>query len=521
MNPAGSMPNTKHVREAMRKLKWMVVSDFYETESACIWQAASDEGVDPKDVETEVFLLPAASAYEKEGSFANTGRWIQWRDQAVEPYGDAMSDGHIVNHLFWEIRELYEREGGVYPDPIVKLDWSYTKAGPFVRTTTRTDEFDTEAIAREINGYALADLTDEKTGATIKAGAQLPSFVWYRDDGSVAGGCWIYAGYYGPKGNTARKRELDDPTGLGLYPNWSFSWPVNRRVLYNRAGVDPTGKPWSPEHASTRWDPDAVNAPNPNGTPVPNGKWVGDVPDGGGAPGAIRPFIMRAEGVARLWGNGTADAALPEHYEPYESPVRNPFSSVQVNPCVKRFDTIDPEFTKIARFGTAEAERFPYVMNTIRLTEHFLSGASTRNARMLAQLQPELFVELSPELAKLERLSENDLVVVESRRARVVARVKVTPRQRPMTVAGKTLHVVGMPFHWGYKGFVTGGTTNDHLHDLGDPNTGIQEDKHILVRLDRPTASDMARYRQILAEARYDEFRPGAKALAAAGTREG
>lgn len=506
MNPAVGGPNARQIRVAMRKLKWLVAADLYETESAAVWKPESDEGVDPAKIDTEVFLLPAASPYEKGGSFTNTGRWIQWRDPAVAPYGDARSDSHMINEIFWELRELYEKEGGVYPDPILRLAWDYTAQGPYVRTAQRTQEMDLEAVAREINGYALTDFTDEKTSKTVKAGEQLPMFTFYRDDGTTAGGDWIYAGYYSPAGNVARARDGSfDPTGKGFYPKWGWSWPANRRIIYNRAGVDTTGTPWSADHAAITWDATAQNPPDPKtGKPVPPGKWVGDVPDGAGGPGAISPFIMRNEGVGRLWGNGLADAPFPEHYEPFESPVKNPLSSMQNNPVVKRWDNIEPTVTKIARFGTGDTEKYPYVLSTWRLTEHHLTGQMSRNARMLAQLQPELMIEISPDLAKIEGIDENDLVAVESVRGRIVARARITPRQRPMQVAGKTLHVVGMPFHWGYKGYVTGHVANDLLHDLYDPNAQIQEDKHLLVRLAKPTRADLDRYQAILAQAQYN-----------------
>ncbi|MGH7544790.1 MAG: molybdopterin dinucleotide binding domain-containing protein [Gemmatimonadota bacterium] len=344
------------------------------------------------------------------------------------------------------------------------------------------------AVAREINGYALRDIRLDD-GTVIKAGQQLPSFTALRADGSTACGNWIYSGYYTQEGLQAARRDNDDPTGMGHYHGWGFSWPANRRILYNRASVDLEGKPWDPTRPVIWWD---------------GVKWVGDIPDGGGPPGSILPFIMHPEGTGHVFGYSTVkDGPFPEHYEPYESVVPNLLSSVQVNPCVWRWDNVDPKATPLALFDSPDRDEYPIVCSTWRLTEYLTS--MSRNVMWLAQLHPQMFVEISKSLAGELAVKDGEIVAVASKRGRVICRALVTPRVWPLEVDGKTLHVVGMPWHWGYKGFVTGDIANNNTPDIGDPNTQIQESKAFLVRIEKATADDRARYETILASAEWPQ----------------
>lgn len=284
----------------------------------------------------------------------------------------------------------------------------------------------------------------------------------------------------------AARRNPDDPTGLGMFHGWAFSWPANRRILYNRASVDLEGRPWDPSRSVIWWT---------------GSDWAGDIPDGGGPPGAILPFIMKPEGVGRIFGPGRVDGPFPEHYEPFESPVPNLLSSVQTNPTVWRWDNVDPEATPLALYDSPDREQYPYVCSTWRLTE-YLTSMST-NVIWLAQLQPQMFVEISKQLGTELGIRSGEIVAVSSKRGRVVCRALVTPRVWPLQVNGKTLHVVGMPWHWGYKGFVTGDIANNTTPDIGDPNVQIEEAKAYLVNIEKATAEDRERYRAILASAEW------------------
>lgn len=482
-NPAVGGPNAAFERKAMRNLDYLVVHDFFESESASIWQEVSDPGVDPKKVKTEVFLLPAAGPFERDGSKTHTGRWIQWFQQAVLPYGESKDEIVVATLLHFKIKDLYQKEGGAYPDPILDLTWNFQDNGPAVPAPGPFEHGRATAVAKEINGFALADLR-LPDGTVIRKGEQLPSFTALRADGTTACGNWIYSGYYTEAGNMAARRGLEDPTGLGYYPNWAFAWPANRRILYNRASVDLQGRPWDPSRAVIWWT---------------GSEWAGDVPDGGAPPGATLPFIMKPEGVGRFFGPGRVDGPFPEHYEPFESPVPNLVSSAQTNPTVWRWDNVDPKATPLALFESPDRDKYPYVCSTWRLTEYLTS--MSRNVIWLAQLQPQMFVEMSRQLAEELGIKSGEIVTVSSLRGRVVCRALVTPRVWPLQVNGKTLHTVGMPWHWGYKGFITGDIANNNTPDIGDPNTQIEEAKAFLVNIERPTSEDMDRYHAILAAA--------------------
>lgn len=445
-NPAVGGPNANLERKAMEKLDWMVVIDLWETETAAFWKRP---GADPKAIQTEVFLLPAAAYTDREGSVTNSGRWVQWRHKATEPTGETRPDLWITNQIMREVRRLYAAEGGAFPEPILNVAWNYGDGTP-----------DAEAIAREINGWALADLQDAEGKVIVKAGEQVLNFTQLRDDGSTAAGNWLYSGYYPQAGNLAKRRGLEDPTGIGLYSNWTWNWPVNRRIIYNRASVHPvTGEPWDKEHPVIQWD-------------AANKKWVGDVPDGGTPPGTIFPFIMRPEGVGRLFGAGLADGPFPEHYEPFESPVPNLLTKQQINPVFKIWASAVEQ--------KSEADRYPIVATTYRLTEHMQAGGMSRNLPWLVELQPEMFVELSAELAAEKGIKIGDRVVVESARGQVEGVAIVTPRFKPFSVNGRTVHQIGLPWHWGYSGISTGDSGNVLTPHVGDANTMIPEFKAFL-----------------------------------------
>lgn len=283
MNPAMGGPDSTNARDALGKLKWLVTVDLWETETSIFWKRP---GVDPKKIDTEVFMLPAASSVEKEGSISNSGRWAQWRYKAQEPVGESRSDLHIIHEFFTRVRDLYKKEGGAFPEPITKLAWNYGSG----------HEPDVHQVAKEINGYFTKDMTIKDKDKTLefKAGDQVPMFKYLQDDGSTVSGCWIYCGSYTKEGNQMARRDACDPTGLGLFPKWSWCWPVNRRIIYNRASVNPDGVPFNPKRAVIAWD-------------GLEKKWKGDVPDGPWPPmnddkEGKYPFIMLAEGHARLYG---------------------------------------------------------------------------------------------------------------------------------------------------------------------------------------------------------------------------
>ena len=310
MNPAVSAPNLNQAYSALGKLEWLAAFDLWETDTSVFWKRP---GAKTKDIKTEVFLFPAADSLEKEGSVSNSGRWIQWRYQAVKPHGDAQSDLWYANRLGLELKKLYKDDPkAVFPDPIVKLNWNYG------------DDPDVHLVAKEINGYTVADKK------------QLANFLGLKDDGSTAGGCWIYSGYYpGPdkKDNKAAARDKKDPTGLGLYPGWAFAWPVNRRIIYNRCSLDPQGQPWSKDKALFAWDPAAKTWKNFD---VPDFKWIDPATKVHVGPeeSAKAPFLMLPEGKSRLFvpGGACKEGPFPEHYEALECPYVNPMSRPTVQP---------------------------------------------------------------------------------------------------------------------------------------------------------------------------------------------
>jgi len=482
MNPAASGASSNKVRTAMTKLDWMVNVNLYDNETGSFWRSP---GFDPTQVKTEVFMLPCASSIEKEGSVSNSGRWMQWRYKAINPVGISIPDGDIMAELYFKVKALYEKEGGPNKDAITKLSWNYGKFDDKGRY-----HLDVPAIAKEINGTFLADKVVEnpatKEKMPFKKGQQVPSFAFLQDDGSTSSGDWVYCGSYTDAGNMSQRRGKADPTGLGLYPQWAWCWPVNRRIIYNGASVHPdTGKPWNPARAVIKWD----------GT-----KWTGDVPDGVGDPGSGRgPFIMKPDGVASLFGPGLVDGPFPEHYEPMECPVEKNLMSPQFNnPAVKRWEKkgvgTDTESDSIASCDP----RFPFICSTYRVTEHWQTGLQTRWVPWLAEMQPGMFVEMSEELAKERGFTNGELVTVKTARGELDAVAIVTPRFKPFNIDGNTVHMVGIPWHYGWTTtatrhynandkkpeiFTTGDAANLLTPYTGDPNTMIPESKAFMANV--------------------------------------
>lgn len=482
MNPAASGASSNKVRSALTNLDWMVNVNLYDNETGSFWRSP---GFDPAKVKTEVFMLPCASSVEKEGSITNSSRLMQWRYQAVKPVGVAKPDGDIMAELYFKVKALYEKEGGPNRQAITKLTWNYGKFTPEGHY-----HLDVHAIAKEINGYFLADkLLDDpatKQKKLFKKGQLVPTFALLQDDGSTSSGDWVYCGSYTDAGNMAARRGKADPTGLGLYPQWAWSWPVNRRIIYNGASVHPqTGKPWNPARAVIKWD----------GT-----KWTGDVPDGVGDPGSGRgPFIMKPDGVASLFGPGLTDGPFPEHYEPLECPIEKNLLSPQYNnPTVKRWEKegVGTEHDTIATCDP----RFPFICSTYRVTEHWQTGVQTRWVPWLAEMQPGMFVEIGEELAKERGFKNGEIVTVKSSRGEVDAVAIVTPRFKPFDIDGNIIHQVGIPWHYGWATtatrkynandkkpeiFTFGDSANLLTPYAGDPNTMIPESKAFMVNVVR------------------------------------
>jgi len=481
MNPAVGAPSAKMVRRALAQLDWMVAIDLWETETSAFWQ--KDAGVNPADIKTEVFLLPAASSMEKEGSISNSGRWVQWRYKAIDPVGHAEDDLWIMTQIVNRTKDLYKNEGGVFPDPILNLTWSYAKMGQ----DGRINHPSPREVAKEINGFFVVDkeIEDKVKGEIkkFKAGDLVPGFALLQDDGSTACGCWVYGGSVTETEIKMMKRDPSDATGLGMYPNWSWSWPANRRIVYNRASVNAEGKPFAPDKPVIWWSPLKK-------------AWQGDVPDGGGDPGAIHPFIMVPHGRGMLFSAGMSDGPFPEHYEPLESAVRNLMSSRQVSPVIARWDekarekTCNPLIAEgciAATFGSEEAKDFPIICTTYRLVEHWQTGQMTRWLPWLTEMVPHQFVEISEELAREKGITFGDKVRLTSARniEGIEAYAMVTKRIKPFVLQGKTYHMVGTTWHFGYKGLVTGAISNDLSPYIGDANTMIPEYKAFLVNVEK------------------------------------
>lgn len=468
MNPACSGANSNKTREALANLEWMVNVNVFDNETASFWKGP---GMNPKQIKTEVFFLPCAAFLEKEGSIANSGRWAQWRYKAQEPPGMAKPDGDIMYELFLQIRDLYKKDKKAkFPAPILNLKWDYAT----------NHNFDPHIVAKAINGYWTTDKTiGDKT---YKKGEQVAAFAMLQDDGSTSCGSWIYCQSYNQDGNNMARRDKSDPSGIGLYPKWSWAWPVNRRIIYNRASVDPTGKPWNPKRVVVEYAGEVKDGK------YVSGSWKGDVPDGPWPPlknpdGSAREdgklaFIMKPDGYASIFGPGLKDGPFPEHYEPLECPVeKHPFSPQLNNPVAATFKS-PKDIVK------ACDPRFPFIGTTYRVTEHWQTGVLTRWLPWLVEAEPQLFVEMSEQLAALRSIKNGEKVIVESPRGSLEAVAIVTKRIKPFKVQGTEIHMVGLPWHYGWVHPPDGGDSANLLTpSVGDPNTRIPESKAFMVNV--------------------------------------
>ncbi len=460
MNPVGLGPNSKKMIAALSKLKWMVVVENAETETASFWKAPKEYGgASPNQIGTEVFLLPAASFAEKDGTFTNSARWLQWKWAALNPPGLAKADQEIVARIFLAVQNLYRKEGGMVPEQVLNVTWAYTNpVNP-----------DLGEVLKEMSGKALGDIKDPKDPTKVlrTAGQQVDGFGQLQDDGSTMCGNWLHSGVYTEAGNNAQRRSTADPTGLGMYHNWGFSWPANRRIMYNRASADAEGKPWDPTRVGIKW----------NGE-----KWVGDVPDmkPDAPPGTFGAFVMLPEGVGRLWAPSLKDGPFPEHYEAVEAPIDNPLHpKVTSNPVAL--------LMKSDKDALGTKDKFPIVCTTYRLTEHFHYWTKHQQAGVLNELAPGFFVEIPEGLAKDKGIANGSKVKVTSARGSIEGTAMVTKRMPEMKVDGKNVWQIGFPIHWGYAGAPghTGPLANFLTSSSGDPNTWTPEYKAFLVNLEK------------------------------------
>jgi len=459
MNPVGTGPNSKKMVAALAKLKWMVIVENVETETSIFWKAPAEyEGPSPDKIATEVYLLPAASFAEKDGTFTNSARWLQWKWRATDPPGQAKSDQEIVARLVVAVRDLYKKDGGKLPEQVLNISWAYAnQSNP-----------DLSDVLKEINGKALADLPDPKDPTKVlrPSGQQLAGFGECRDDGTTSCGNWLHSGVFTEAGNNAQRRSTADPTGLGMFHNWAFAWPANRRIMYNRASADASGAPWDAKRSGIRWNGQA---------------WVGDVPDikPDSPPGTFGAFIMLPEGVGRLF-SPLNDGPFPEHYEAVEAPIDNPLHpKTTSNPVSKRF-TSDKD-----SYGTKE--EFPIVCTTYRLTEHFHYWTQHHANGKLNELQPGFFVEVPEALAQEKGITNGSQVVVTSKRGKISGTAMVTKRLPTLQIDGKVVWQIGFPIHWGFAGAKghTGPLANLLTASAQDANTWTPEYKAFLVRLDK------------------------------------
>jgi formate dehydrogenase major subunit len=471
-NPVVGSPNAALQRRGLRQADWVVVRDFQPTETAEFWRTSPEHErgeVRAEEIATEVFFFPAAAHTEKDGTFTNTQRLLQWHHKAIDPPGDARSELHFIYHLGKRLRAMYAGSRERRDEPLERLTWDYPTIGAH-------EEPDAEAVLREINGYTVSD------------GKPVAGFTELEDDGSTACGCWIYAGSYaGGVNRTAQRKSRTEQTWVAS--EWGWAWPSNRRILYNRASADPDGKPWSERKRYVWWDEKAL-------------KWTGlDVPDfiadrppsyrphkhakGLDAIGGNDPFLLQADGKGWLFApSGMMDGPMPTHYEPQESVVRNLLYKQQCNPARHEYRR------RGNRYHRAFADpRFPLVMTTFRLTEHHTAGGMSRTLPWLSELQPEMFCEVSPSLARDRGLGNGDWATLTTARGMIECRVLVTERMRPLMVDGQRIEQVGVPWHWGAVGRVRGDAANELIGFVEDPNVNIMESKALtcdLVRGRRP-----------------------------------
>lgn len=459
-NPTvGSMHGALH-RAGMRQLDWLVVRDFAVTESADFWRDAPEierREVRPEEIPTEVFFFPCAAHTEKDGAFTNTQRLLQWHHKAVEPPGDCRSELHFMLHLGRRLKDLYAGSADAKDRGLLALTWDYPVEGEM-------EEPSAEAVLAEISGFRMEDRKP------------VAGFTELEDDGSTACGCWIYSGSYKDGVNQpARRKPADEQSWVA--PEWAWAWPANRRLLYNRASADPEGRPWSERKRYVWWDeekgrwtghdvPDFIADRPPSYRPGPDARGI-DVLAGD------NPFIMQADGRGWIFApNGLLDGPLPTHYEPQEGIVRNPLYGQQCNPSRVEWKRKDNPYHR-----PWDDPRFPYVITTYRLTEHHTAGAMSRWLSWLSELQPEMFCEVSPELAREKGLTNGGWATLTTARAEIEARVLVTERIPSLRIRGRVIHQIGLPYHWGSKGRARGDAANELISFVADPNVSIQESK--------------------------------------------
>jgi formate dehydrogenase major subunit len=519
-NPAVGAPNSRLNRKALTKLDWLVVRDFFLLESATFWNEGPDNP-DPSQIGTEVFFLPAAAGPEKPGTLTNTQRLLQWHDKAVDPPGDCRSDLWFMYNLGRRLRQLYAGSTRQRDQGLLNLTWDYAQDHPEILpdgTVSRIqNEPDAEKVLREINGYRASPKSqvqspksdDERHSAlSPQPSVLLKGFEELKDDGTTACGCWIYCGVYPEEGRNRASDRPENPKSKIQNPksDWAWAWPANRRMMYNRASADPEGNPWSERKRYIWWDPTEQ-------------KWTGlDTPDfpadkpptyrspehalGMEAIDGDSPFIMHSDGKGWLFApSGIKDGPLPTHYEPIESPARNPLYAQDTNPTTKIPDvplnpitedggrrTTDDSSRSAHRQTTDEAiphsafrmPQFPIVATTYRLTEHYLSGGMSRFDSWLNELQPAMFVEMSPELAEERGITHGDWIIISSPRGEIEARAMVTPRLHTLTIQGERVHQIGVPIHFGYTGEVTGGQANELIPIVVDANVSMHEGKSFM-----------------------------------------
>jgi formate dehydrogenase major subunit len=467
-NPVASFPHKAKIIAGLSKLKFLIIMDPLATETSEFWRNFGPyNDVKTEEIKTEVIRLPTTCFAEEDGAIVNSGRWLQWHWKGANPPGEALTDAEIMAEIYLRMKAMYAKDGGAYPDPILNTTWPYKI--PHAPSS--------EELAMEYNGKALADVFDpkdtKKEKALVQAGQQVSGFAQLRDDGTTACGCWIYAGCWTQAGNQMARRDNSDPYGIGNTQGWAWAWPANRRVLYNGASADPKGKPWNPKHRLVFW----------------NGKaWGGaDVPDirPDAAPDEhdrVNPFIMTQEGVARLFApTGMADGPLPEHYEPFESPVTVNLMSPN-NP--KAFSNPAARVFKGDMEAFGKPKDFPYAATTYRLTEHFHFWS--KHVELNAITQPQQFVEIGEDLAKEKGIAHGDTIKVRSNRGEIKSVAVVTKRIKALDCNGTKVHTVGIPLHWGFKGVTQMGYIANTLTPfVGDANTQTPEYKAFIVTIEK------------------------------------
>jgi formate dehydrogenase major subunit len=472
-NPATSV-NAKLERSGLRKLDWLVVKDNWLTETATFWKNAPEVKngeVKPANIKTEVFFLPATQVGEVEGTFTNTQRLLQFHHKAAEAPGDCRSDTWFYYDLGKRLKQLYAQSTAPRDEGFKHLVWDYEYEDANER---RKGEPSALKILKELNGFQSADPQKHLAG-----------FGALKDDGSTTCASWIYAGVYPAVGeNLADKRTPDAPGQPGAQLHWGWAWPANRRIMYNRASAAPDGKPWSEKKKWVWWDaeqkrwagydvPDYIATKPPDDQPKPGAVGMDALP-------GTAPFIMRPDGMGWLFvPAGLVDGPLPTHYEPVESPVTNPLYKQQTSPVFKYWVETGNELAKMGD------PKFPYVLTTYRLTEHYLAGGMSRWLPWLTELQPELFVEISPELAQEKGIKNLDWCRISSPRTQIRAKALVTRRLRPFTIDGRVIHQVGMPWHWGYEGLSTGDIVNELTSLVADPNVSMHEGKAFVCNVEK------------------------------------